>query len=179
MTAGAVEVEELPLVVPGVRERDMLDRLRRRYSVDRGNGPRYVYAEQVRSDVGFADRDPSGGRLRCVDALVQCLWSGDGLAVHGFEVKCSREDVRREFADPDKAAAFLPYVDYWWLVLSRADLLRDSDPRPPGWGVMVASGYQGLRVTIPARPNPAPKPMPLGMRAAFLRAVAQTTARTR
>jgi hypothetical protein len=98
------------------------------------------------------------------------LWPSSGHPVHGFEVKVSRSDWLTELKDPDKAEAFKPYCDHWWLVVPDASIVHDD--LPPGWGLMVA-GRGGLHIR-----NRAPKldrrDMPIGMTAAWLRAAAKT-----
>lgn len=162
-------------------ERMVLDLLRARYTAHSGNGPRYVFAEHVRNQGGFGgwDRDhfnQTGRRttLRTADALAIDLWPSAGHCIHGFEVKVSRSDWLHELADPTKADAFKRYVHHWWLVVPDAGIVRDD--LPEGWGLLVVSG-NGLRVKRRA-PKHQPEPMPLGLTAAWLRAVAKTAART-
>jgi hypothetical protein len=152
-------------------ERDMLDLLHLRYTRNQhGNGPRYVMAEHVRNYCGFA-----GYRtitpLRTADALAVDLWPSSGHVVHGFEVKVSRSDWLTELKDPEKAEAFKPYCDYWWLVVPDAAIVRDD--LPPGWGLMTAVGTNGLRIRIRA-PRLDRQPMPFEMTASWLRATAKT-----
>lgn len=154
-------------------ERSMLDLLRNRYSVNPGNGPRYVFAEHVRNYCGFAGYGTTTA-LRTADAIAVDLWPSSGHLVHGFEVKVSRSDWLTELKDPEKAEAFRPYVDHWWLVVPDANIVRND--LPAGWGLLVLSGN-----TLRARkraPRLDRQPMPFGMTAAWLRAVAKTTART-
>lgn len=112
-----------------VTERDMLDALRRRYSVDPGNGPRYVYAEQVRNAAGF-------NASRTCDFMALDVWPSSGLALHGFEVKVRRSDWLRELTHPEKAAAFQQHCDFWWLVCPPG--VAAVSELPPGWGMLRA-----------------------------------------
>lgn len=165
-------------------ERTMLDLVHERYSkVAPGNGPRYVVAEHVRNQCGFGGsvwsealgKEP---RMRTADALVLDLWPSSGNAVHGIEVKISRSDWLTELKDPDKAEAFRPYCDFWWLAVPDAGIVRHD--LPPGWGLLVVSidqfGRPKLRVRTPAPKFPR-MPMPFGMTAAWVRAVAKTATR--
>jgi len=156
-------MDELPLLVPGSDEADMLTRLRTRYLGNVVRQARWVYAEQVRNGTP---------PLRCLDAIAWSTSPADGYAWSGFEIKCSREDVRRELANPEKAAAFLPFLNHFWLVLSDARMLRAGE-LPSGWGLLVASGYGGLRTEVDA-PRRVARPMPLPMQAAFARAAVRT-----
>ncbi|HEX5347902.1 MAG TPA: hypothetical protein VFW64_12510 [Pseudonocardiaceae bacterium] len=149
----------------------VLAMLRARYSATNpGNGPRYVYAAGVRNQAGFGGWGPGGSRLRTADFVVMDTWPSKGLALHGHEVKVSRSDWLRELKDPDKAEAFRPYMDYWWLVVPDRAIVRDGE-LPDGWGLLVAVGKR-LRAVVPA-PRREAEPMPKGMMAAFLRAVGE------
>ena len=159
-------------------ERRMLDLLAQRYDVDQGNGPRYVFAEHVRSEAGFGSyRDYRRGvvrtTLRTADAIAVDLWPSSGNLVHGFEVKVSRSDWLAELRDPEKAEAFRPYCNHWWLVVPDADIVRDD--LPDGWGLLVA-GKNGLRARRTA-PELERQPMSPGMTASLLRAAVKTATR--
>ena len=155
-------------------ERMMLDLIHKRFSATNpGNGPRYVVAEHVRNQCGFGGYN-GDGRLRTVDALVVDLWPSSGNEIHGIEVKVSRSDWLTELKDPDKAEAFRPYCDRWWLAVPDASIVRDD--LPPEWGLLVVSGG-----TLRARrraPKFARHSMPFGMTAAWIRAVAKTHGET-
>lgn len=146
-------------------ERDVLDALRRRYTKNAGNGERYVLAEHVRDDGTFA--------RRTADLLVRDLWQSSGLALHGFEVKCSRSDWLTELRDPSKAHRFKVHCDYWWLAASDAAIVRDD--LPEGWGLIVMSG-DTMRIKVRA-PKLQPIPMELRMRASMERAITKTARR--
>jgi hypothetical protein len=106
------------------------------------------------------------------------LVPSSGHVVHGFEVKVSRSDWLTELKDPEKAEAFKPYCDHWWLVTPTADIVRGD--LPEGWGHLVTSTREGgsfLRIRKSA-PRLAREPMPFEMTAAWLRATAKTARRT-
>jgi hypothetical protein len=153
-------------------ERMMLDLIRDRYTKHAGNGPRYVVAEHVRNQCGFGGDYFGTGPLRTADALAVDLWPSSGHLVHGFEVKVSRSDWLHELKDPEKAEAFKPYCDHWWLVVPDASIVRDD--LPDGWGLLAVSNGS-LRVRRRA-PKLARQPMPFGMTAAWLRAAAKASA---
>lgn len=142
-------------------ERDVFRLLRARYGREYGNGTRYVIAEHVRSHAGFDAR-------RTADFIAVDTWPSKGLAVHGHEVKVSRSDWLTELKRPEKAAEFMPFMHYWWLVVADRDIVKDGE-LPDGWGLMAPRGSQ-LAVIRTARPL-QPKPMPWTMTAALLRAV--------
>lgn len=147
----------------------LLDRLHQRYAaVSPGNGPRYVVAEHVRNRAGFYAN-------RTCDAMVVDTWPSGGLALHGFEVKCSRADWLRELADPSKAQAFVPFCSRWWLVVADRAMVKPGE-LPENWG-LIAARDGGLRVVTSAPVRPA-EPLPWQMGVALLRAT-RATARSR
>lgn len=148
-------------------ERMMLDRLIARYAFSGGNGPRYTFAEHVRSRTGH-------NAPRIADFIAMSLWASDGEALHGHEVKVSRSDWLTELKCPEKADAFRPYMDYWWLVASDKGIVRDD--LPDGWGLIVPAGDK-LRIAKRA-PRREPEPMPKTLMACYLRATAKTAQRS-
>lgn len=162
------EVPE-PTPAPTMTERDVLDCLRARYSQRYGNGYRWAYAEHVKSETGFA----IGGRLRIADAIAMDCWTSSGMELHGHEVKVSRSDWLTELRDPDKAEAFRPCMNRWWLVVPDLAIVRDD--LPDGWGLMLAT--RGTTVIKRRAPLGDPEPMPRGMLAGLLRATAKTAER--
>lgn len=152
-----------------VTERVMLDALVKRYTADNGNGDRWIRAEHVRNGTGFFGYDPSIGRctgsLRTADFIAIDGYESKKHAIHGHEVKVSRSDWFTELRDPDKAEAFRPYCDYWWLVTSSASIAKREE-LPDGWGLMVLGTNGQLRVTKQARKIdrlPLPWPMTVGL----------------
>ncbi len=149
-------------------ERSVLDCLQRRYGERYGNGYRWAYAEHIRSGPGFID-----GK-RVADAIAIDCWESKGLEVHGHEVKVSRSDWLSELKKPEKAEAFRPYVNRWWLVVPDTSIVRDD--LPDGWGLMLAypeTRGGGTRV-IRQAPRLSPEPMPRGLIATLMRATAAT-----
>jgi len=151
-------------------ERQMLDLLGIRYGRQFGNGDRFAAAEHVRSGAGFDSK-------RTADFIAMDLWPSNGLALHGHEVKVSRSDWLTELKDPDKAEAFRPFMDYWWLVVCDAAIVREGE-LPEGWGLMApVSGGGSLRTIRPAK-RLHPESMPKSMMAAMLRAAVKTARRS-
>lgn len=150
-----------------VTERDLLDLLHRRYSgAGNGPGPRCIVAEHVRNRASFDAN-------RTADAIMVDTWRSS-LAVHGFEVKCSRTDWLTELRNPGKASAFIPYCHFWWLVVADKSIVRDD--LPDGWGLLVPHG-DTLRAEVGAKKRRNPDPLPLDMIAPILRSVQKTAER--
>lgn len=160
--------DELDLDIPEspMTEADVIAALHARYGQRFGNGPRYAVAAGVRSHAGHSMR-------RTADFVAMDLWPSRGLALHGHEVKVSRSDWLRELAEPGKAAEFIPYVNYWWAVVSGPRIVRDGE-LPEGWGLLVMRGGQ-LAVASQA-PRREALPLTPSRLAALLRAVGYTAA---
>lgn len=110
----------------------MLTMLRKRHA-RQGNGGsgEYAFLTHVRDEAGF-----SGSRT--MDALAMSLWPSRGLALHGFEVKCSRSDWVKELRTPEKAEKLASRCDYWWLVVADPAIVKPGE-LPEGWGLLVAT----------------------------------------
>ena len=120
-------------------EASMIQLLHKRYNVtSQGVGSRYVVMSHVRSDAGFDAR-------RTADFMALDLWPSKGLILHGHEVKISRSDWLNELKDPTKSAEFMKHVDYWWLVIADAKMVKPGE-LPEGWGMMAIGGDGQLRV---------------------------------
>lgn len=152
---------------PARTEADMLALLRDRYGATYGNGIRYASAAHVRSHAGFDAR-------RTADFVAMDLWPSKGLALHGHEVKVSRADWLVELKQPEKAQEFVPYLDYWWLVVADRRIVRDGE-LPAGWGLLAPRGNR-LAVVVPAARNQNPQPLSRSRLAAFVRAIAKGAA---
>lgn len=149
-------------------ERMLLDLLNRRYHQPFGNGDRWVRAEHVRSSAGLE-------ASRTADFVAMDMWNSKGLALHGHEVKTSRSDWLCELRDPTKADEIRRYMDYWWLVVPDADIVRDD--LPDGWGLMVVRA--GVLRAQRTAPRLTPEPVPRSFWAPLLRAMAATSSRTK
>lgn len=144
-------------------ERRVLDCLVHRYSQQHG-GYRWTYAERVRSGPGVAD----GKRI--ADAIAVDCWESKGLEIHGHEVKVARTDWTQE--TPEKAGAFRPYMNRWWVVVPEFSYVVRDD-LPEGWGLMFARG-DGTTKVVEQAPYHDALPMPRAMMASLLRATAAT-----
>lgn len=168
----------------GHTEASMIDLLHQRYGTrSQGTGSRYVCMAHVRSDAGFDAQ-------RTADFMALDLWPSQGLLLHGHEVKISRSDWLNELKDPDKSGAFIPHVDYWWLVIADKDMVKPGE-LPKEWG-MMAPDSSGLVLRVVKRAprlkpprlkmgewgspvrDPDAGPINRGLAAAMLRAAAKT-----
>lgn len=127
---------------------------------------RYAVAEHVPSQ-------PFGAARICDFMALDCqqMYGPHPHPVHGFEIKASRADWRNELRQPDKAEAFKPYCDHWWLVVTDRRIVRDGE-LPDDWGLLTVAGSL-LRV-VKRAPRLTPQPWPKPLLAAFTRAVART-----
>lgn len=100
--------------------------LRARY----GDNRRYAIAEEV----GLT----TGGGCRRLDMIVMDCYHSNGFRIDGFEIKISKEDLRRELSDPEKHVAFFDVVDFYTLAIpENIRLSIDESIIPPKWGIMI------------------------------------------
>ncbi len=124
--------------------------------------PTWAFLEQVRNSTGWA-KVP-----RTADAIAMSCWPSRGLELHGFEVKVSRTDWKRELADPEKAEEIMAFCDRWWIVTPAKGIVQDGEI-PTTWGHMVVDG-RGATVKI-AAPKLEAQPIDRLFLAAILRRV--------
>lgn len=108
---------------------------------------------------------------RIADAVAMNLWPSRGGAVHGFEVKISRQDWLRELKNPEKAEAISQYCDYWWIVAPK-DIIKAGE-LPPTWGTLHPHG-NGLKIGTKA-PKLKAKPLDKLFIGAMLRRASEDT----
>ena len=145
-----------------MNESQMVARIRKRYP-----SPAWAVLQQVRNQTGYKK-----SRVRTADAMALSLYPSNGLALHGFEIKVSASDLRKEILDPSKAAEFSEYCDYWWVAISDESLMKGVEI-PEAWGVLCASG-QSLKIVRQA-PKCSPKPMDIGLVCGLIRKAAETS----
>ena len=116
---------------PAHTEATMLDLIGMRFFNER-----YVMATKVNDGAGF-----SFGRT--LDAIVFDTWPSEGLQLHGFEVKVSTADFRRELQDTRKSAAFICMLDTFSIAAPKG--VVDKELLPPKWGLYVPDDKGGLR----------------------------------
>lgn len=113
-------------------ERTVLNALRSRHAPKErgGNGPEWAFVEHVRNAAGF-------NANRTIDAMALGLWPSRGMELHGYEVKVSRADFRREIADPAKMDAFAHVLDRFWIVAPKG--VVPANELPATWGLLEVS----------------------------------------
>lgn len=95
----------------------------------RHEGPGWIVLAEVGNSTGTNTQ-------RHADAIAMGIWPSRGFSLHGYEIKVSREDVKKELRDPGKADAVGQYVDYWWLAISDLSII-DGLEIPESWGILV------------------------------------------
>lgn len=122
--------------------------------------PAWALLHEVRNATGYQRT------TRTADAIAMSLWPSRGLELHGFEVKVSRSDLRRELDDPEKAVEIQQYCDHWWLVIGHKDLIQPGE-LPKKWGLIVAQ--KNRLVAKVEAPQLESKPLDKGFVASILR----------
>ena len=121
--------------------------------------PEWATLFEVANATGSAAR-------RYADVVAMNLWPSRGLEVLGFEVKVSRQDWKRELADPSKSSAIQKYCDYWWVVAGHKTVVQPQE-LPANWGLLVAAG--GKLLCVKEAPKLTAAPLDRGFVAAVLR----------
>ena len=75
---------------------------------------------------------------RWADALAMNMYQSRGLAIVGFEIKVSRNDLKKELVQPNKAEAVGCFCNHWYLVVPKG-LIKDTDIIPAAWGILEYS----------------------------------------
>ena len=127
--------------------------------------PAYAYLPQVRNQTGYAKK-----HLRTADALALSLWPSRGLNIHGFEIKRSWTDLKKEIDDPEKAEEIAQYCGFWWLVVTNEKIM-DNLVVPDKWGIIRCNDKCDI---VKQAPKHEPKPFDKSMMFAILRRVAET-----
>lgn len=109
-----------------IRAEDIMAGMRKRYCA-----PEWALFFNVANGTGAR-------AYRYADALGMSLFPSRGLELHGFEVKISKSDWKREAADPMKAETIAAYCDRWWVVTP--DKLLENENIPPNWGWLSYDG---------------------------------------
>jgi len=125
--------------------------------------PEWAFMPQVADATGFA-------KARTADALAMSLWPSRGLSLHGFEVKASRGDWKKELDNPAKAESICQFCDYWWVVVGEAKIVQEGE-LPPTWGLLAPKGK--TLVVVKQAPELKPAPMTRLFLAAILRKAAE------
>lgn len=128
---------------PKLRTEQMRVALRTRFCQ-----PEWALFFEVADGTGASQR-------RWADAMAMNMWGSRGLALHGFEIKVSRSDWKRELANPAKAESIAGLCDFWSIVAPKG--MIPLDELPPGWGLLEVDSDLRIaqRVTGPKNTNPA------------------------
>lgn len=101
--------------------------------------PEFSFLRQVRNSTGFQKVE------RTADAMALQCYPSRGLGLHGFEIKVSRADLKKELEDPDKAEEVARFCDYWWLAVSDRKI-TEGFHLPKTWGLICCR--TGKAVTV-------------------------------
>jgi hypothetical protein len=139
-------------------ERDVVAMLKRKFPM-----PEYVSLTGVRDKAGWANRT--------ADMISVSVWPSRGLELHGFEVKVSRSDWRRELKEPAKAEAIAGFCDRWWIAAPKG--VVPLDELPATWGLLEIKG--GKVFTTKQAPKMEAKELTRNFFVALLRRYAEQT----
>lgn len=151
---------ELEVDAPVKTAADIRALLRRKFPADQ-----FAMLYEVRDAAGF-------GASRSADVFMLGLWPSRGCLIEGMEIKVSRADWLQELKKPQKAEAFVPYCDKWWVVVGNKDIVKPGE-LPPTWGLMVAGG-RGITVVTDA-PKLDAQAIDRSLLAAILKRATSTT----
>ena len=118
-----------------MRSQDIITLLRQRFAA-----PAFAFLTGVANGTG-------GVRVRTADAIAMSVWPSRGLRLHGFEVKVSRSDWKRELENPAKAESVCTFCDHWWI--AAPDGVVERSELPPTWGLLEADKKK-LKTTVQA-----------------------------
>jgi hypothetical protein len=128
----------------GYTESSVADALAKRYK-----SQEWVFLRSV--------ANATGSVARTADAMAFNLWPSRGLEIHGFEIKVSRGDFKKELDDPSKAEKIATYCDRWFIVAP--DGIVKLEELPPTWGLIVVKGTE-TSIAKPAPKLESPKAPP-------------------
>jgi hypothetical protein len=109
------------------------------------SGSEWAFLAQVRNQTGF-ERN-----TRTADAIAFSLWPSRGLYATGYEVKVTRQDLRKELADPRKAEEIARFCKLWFIAAPEGICRPEDLPLP--WGLVEVKEAGRLKWTKPAVPN--------------------------
>lgn len=141
---------------------NIFELLRARYAP-----PAWAFLEEVRNQTGYRK-----GAIRTADAIAMSLYPSRGLHLHGFEVKVSRADWKKELDDPGKAEEIAQHCHFWWLVIADPKIVQNGE-LPATWGLLVRHGEK-LKCEKEPMFNKDAKAPDHALLAAILRKVATT-----
>lgn len=102
----------------------------------------------------------TGGNVRgFADAFAIGIWPSHRYEAHLYEFKISREDIKKELADPSKGDTVGKFADYRWLVISEEKLI-ETLVIPEGWGILTPKGSGDASVLRVVRKAPKQEAVP-------------------
>ncbi len=125
--------------------------------------PEFAYLTQVRNGTGYVRTQ------RTADALALGLWPSRGIHLHGFEIKASRGDLKRELQKPDKAEPIAQFCNYWWIAAPEG--MAEVADLPANWGLLELRNGK-MRVAKAAEFRAA-EPLTIEMIAGIMRNVSE------
>lgn len=131
----------------GMTTKELDERLRQHFISDKDQldlaGAGAVYLTEVTAP---------GHSGRRADAVHIGLWSSRGAGtIEVCELKISRSDWLVELKKPQKAEAWWPYCNHFWLVVPHEGIVKDGE-LPKGWGLMMP-GTRGRRFKVLVKPE--------------------------
>lgn len=136
---------------------DIMAALAERYPAEE-----YALLPQVANATG-------GYANRFADALALSLWPSRGIRLHGFEIKVSRSDWRRELRNPAKAESIASRCHYWWIAAPAG--IVPLEELPSTWGLLELR--DGKLAATRQAALLEPEPISLPFLAGILRAAAK------
>ena len=100
-------------------------------------------------------------RNRIADGLALGVWASKHYEAHLYEFKESREDLKKELADPSKAEGVGKWCHFWWLAI-RDEKLIEGLEIPKVWGIVTPTVRGGSEMFKVLRKAPNLKPEPFG-----------------
>ena len=113
------------------------------------SGQAWAFFSMVREKTG-------AGVSRTLDAMAMSLWPSRGLELHGFEIKVSRHDWKRELSKPAKAEAMASRVHRFWIAAPLG--IVELEDLPPTWGLYEVDDKGQLFQSRPAPRLDPPEP---------------------
>jgi len=141
---------------------DVLQWLGKRYAP-----PEWRIFPEVRNGTGWARES---GRA---DAVAMNMWPSGGYAIHGIEIKVSRNDWLQESRNPAKNEGVRQFCDEWWIAVPDASIVKPCE-LPIEWGLLEVTAERS-RVVVKAPTRINPTPLDRGFAAVLIRSAADAT----
>jgi hypothetical protein len=116
--------------------------------------------EERSGEILITEVEAPGSTRRC-DLVRIGMWASRGTGIDVHEIKISRSDWLRELEKPDKAEAWWPYCNRFWVAAPPG--IIDTRELPEGWGLMElpAAGRRRFRIQVKATHKKAELTAPL------------------